>query len=872
MKDYKKMKSYLKTILTSAALGAFSAFGGTVHEYTSAQIVSEVISGDDSVRINIPNACTMGNTMTGWKIVEFNANNSFSGDVEVLSGCVAITNHPTALGTGRIKMSPGTAILVKVDFSSLEGGLKQQIIDRIDVVGDNLSEDTWVGFMIFGDGLKNNVDFSGQPYLYLSAPKHLDGYTNAQENYSKTFTPYGDTYKFGCNFVKYSEAVGLTIGNLVDKDADTPRKVVIRNGCVTFGANIKLTGGVTVKKDGVLAMTSSTTFTAPAELKENFFDFEDGSRFNPRTAAISFPANYGWRFNGTVQWYPSGNAGSANQIKFNGPVAGSGRISCDDNGCFVFLSDNNTFTGNFYTWNVSDRSMHIIIGDNTVFSMGNVAFGFNSSATAPAYLHLRPKDSGSSFKLSYQGTPVVTVEGTGSMALDVGSDAKVASTTVSFDPLKIAAGKTYTFNDRGGYVARITGEGMVALADGAAWPKLDFRSNDDGYSLYVATNHFSGAEVICPENVSLKMGVPMGASDAIWKFNSDTTSWQGHNVHCFLTNYDGRAAFVLDDGCHWSQYGSASGGIVYNKKVDMSKVFAVDFDFYAESSGGGSLGDSFCFALQDKYTSYYGQVNDDTGCKVDGSVSLAGSANKKKIFVTYNKAVVQKEEEPLSVTNPFGLTSYLFNNFTKTYPLHVKAVWDLTDLVFTLTWVGKEKDPITLTYSGADLATKFPQGAYFSFYSSAGGWYCRKIIDSVTIVSAENPVFETPGTGMTLKLDSTAAVFAEDGADAFAGALSFKGENTVTASRKAVFTNGEWSFDCTDGESSVTFGAGVTLPANVEVTVEGDLKGWHTLVDFSETGMATSPDFTESSGNYKCRVRDGKFEVYGKIGAVLLVK
>ena len=48
-----------------------------------------------------------------------------------------------------------------------------EVIDRIEVQNpDNLAEsDLWVSFQVQGEGLRNDVDFSAQPYLWLSAPK-----------------------------------------------------------------------------------------------------------------------------------------------------------------------------------------------------------------------------------------------------------------------------------------------------------------------------------------------------------------------------------------------------------------------------------------------------------------------------------------------------------------------------------------------------------------------------------------------------------------------------------------------------------------------------------------------------------------------------
>ena len=128
-------------------------------------------------------------------------NGAWSGDMTILSGGVLVSNL-TALGTGRIKMHPRTALIVAVSYKDAGQSLKEKVIDRIEVQNpDNLAEsDLWVSFQVQGEGLRNDVDFSAQPYLWLSAPKSRQGWQNDYQTLDGVFTPCGDTYRFGYNY------------------------------------------------------------------------------------------------------------------------------------------------------------------------------------------------------------------------------------------------------------------------------------------------------------------------------------------------------------------------------------------------------------------------------------------------------------------------------------------------------------------------------------------------------------------------------------------------------------------------------------------------------------------------------------------------
>ena len=129
---------------------------------------------------------------------------------------------------------------------------------------DNLAEsDLWVSFQVQGEGLRNDVDFSAQPYLWLSAPKSRQGWQNDYQTLDGVFTPCGDTYRFGYNYVTYTETVCLAVDDLCDGPDGTPRGVVFRGpSSQVIGRNWTFSGRIRIE-DG--AGVSSSTGTAASD-------------------------------------------------------------------------------------------------------------------------------------------------------------------------------------------------------------------------------------------------------------------------------------------------------------------------------------------------------------------------------------------------------------------------------------------------------------------------------------------------------------------------------------------------------------------------------------------------------------------------------
>lgn len=404
---------------------AGSLFATETKTYTAKGTVSEKITGDTEVVVDVSDAYTpTGGDPTGWKgIVEFTAENDFTGDVTVYSGAVKVSNR-AALGTGKIKLHPHTALFVAVSYKDSGTSLNAAIIDRIEVQNpDNLAEpDLWVAFLVQGDGIKNDVDFSNQPNLWLSAPKSMAGWQNDYQTLNGTLTPYGDTYKFGYNFVHYTENTCLAVDGLCDKADGTPRNVVFRGFSThTLGKNLTFTGRIRIEDGAVLNVNSTSGLgPIPAEARTNQIVIAgQNCGFNPRCNSMSFSEKIGITVEpgAAVTFYPSGSVTENLINTFKGPLCGSGTITMGDNGGFAFTATNNSFSGNI-SLGTHNRQQWFKIGNGANFSWGRGGtFTFGGvTADVPQHLVLTT-DADADFGMKVVGKGRLVKRGAGTLTL-----------------------------------------------------------------------------------------------------------------------------------------------------------------------------------------------------------------------------------------------------------------------------------------------------------------------------------------------------------------------------------------------------------------------------------------------------------------------
>lgn len=383
---------YVGAALAAWTLGAAEIPAGTTRLFTEAATVDEALSGPVALEVNIPNAyAPVYDAKTGWSgVVALTADNgAWSGDMTILSGGVLVSNL-TALGTGCIKMHPRTALIVAVSYKDAGQSLKEKVIDRIEVQNpDNLAEsDLWVSFQVQGEGLRNDVDFSAQPYLWLSAPKSRQGWQNDYQTLDGVFTPCGDTYRFGYNYVTYTETVCLAVDNLCDGPDGTPRGVVFRGpSSQVIGRNWTFTGRIRIEDGaGVLFNEYGGLGPVPPEARTNQVTIcGKGNGLHPRCSGVSFDAHIGITVEdgATVNFNPTGSTKEQSVNVFNGPLCGSGTITVPDNGGYWFTATNNSFSGDVRV--THNRAQWIKIGTKDHFSWGGGGtFTFeNGTASAP---------------------------------------------------------------------------------------------------------------------------------------------------------------------------------------------------------------------------------------------------------------------------------------------------------------------------------------------------------------------------------------------------------------------------------------------------------------------------------------------------------
>ncbi len=376
------MALIVKALARGAAFGVALSIGfgasAEVRTYTSAQTVSDVLSGDDSVVVD----CGAGNFVT------FTGANTFTGGVEIRSGGVIVSNE-TALGTdGPVVCANDTAVRVCVKYAGTDRTLNSAVIDRIQVAAPADGEEPpHVSFQLAGPGLTNDVDFTSQPCLWLGGPvtgdraQYLEG----------TFEPCGNVYRFGYTKTVVSEMRGLCVKGLTDAPDGTSRSVLVRGAGVTSFSGGSYTGGITVEGPARIAVGDGGGFgTGVTNRPTDFVTLRNGAWLLLKNAGKTYPATLGIRIEGTNSIHSCG-ASSSVYTTIKGPVTGWGEIQLTDQGGIWFTSASNTFTGALRmknTHSIYEVDVRIGDGDNCSWagdeivqpSLTNHVFSVNCSS------------------------------------------------------------------------------------------------------------------------------------------------------------------------------------------------------------------------------------------------------------------------------------------------------------------------------------------------------------------------------------------------------------------------------------------------------------------------------------------------------------
>ncbi len=408
--------SYVRTLLMGA-VGLFAlSLGATTVEYTAAGTVSEPFAaGVDRVDINMP-AFTGANSF-----LEITADNTgWSGEVYLNRGALRISSIAALGSVSAIHCASGTCILVTAQFASPT--LNAAIIDKISV--NTCDGEPWVAFWVYGEGLKNNIDFTNQQYLWLSAPSKtkmgVSGWEDSGQTLVGTFTPHGNTYRFGYNFSNENNRMrGLIVANLCDIDAEHPRKIVIRKGSHVFpsGQVNTTTGGIVLEQGGYLGF-NGTSWAEPPSLISDYLKIGSGCGIWVRTSnALSLSANAGVVFNGSVLMSVAGNNTSvANGFTIRGPVSGSGSILITDSGAIHFAGASNTYSGNI-EWNWGLKNCWVEFGNGSNFSWpGTGTFTFAGGSEGKENILINSNVDGD-FGMKISGAGHVFKRGTGTVTM-----------------------------------------------------------------------------------------------------------------------------------------------------------------------------------------------------------------------------------------------------------------------------------------------------------------------------------------------------------------------------------------------------------------------------------------------------------------------
>ena len=281
----------------------------------------------------------------------------------------------------RLACDSGSKITVTHSYRADGKTMKEALLDFIDVTpAAEGSAEPFVAIIVSGEGLKNDVDFSAQPYLWLAAPvKGQEWSSGEYQILQGIYEPYGNVYRMGYNGVQWKGESGLLVTNLVDNPVTgASRSVLLRGKGSTSlrtvsGGTYTLTGELTVEDEANLCAGNTTGLALFKKVT-----FRNNAGFIIKSFASSLAATTEIVLDGTVRFHVSGGSGYP-LLTLNGDVSGNGTLTLTDQGGIAFNGTNNTFTGAVKIANTATTSSQDVrIGNGTRFSWGGAALeGFS---------------------------------------------------------------------------------------------------------------------------------------------------------------------------------------------------------------------------------------------------------------------------------------------------------------------------------------------------------------------------------------------------------------------------------------------------------------------------------------------------------------
>lgn len=320
--------------------------------------------------------------------------------------------------------------------------------------------------------------------------------------------------------------------------------------------------------------------------------------------------------------------------------------------------------------------------------------------------------------------------------------------------------------------------------------------------------------------------------------------------------------------------------------MDVQTPWTLSFDLRASPAfGPGDLsgayyGDGVALVFQDQTTDR-GVVSKYVD---DGTVlcSFAGSCGfllwRDGQTCTWIKDKVRNAEADAQVAAHAAL---VFEKW-EAEPLQVAVAYDGEKMVARFR-CGTEAFATTNANARAELAARFPDGAYISLVSAAGGWCCGLTVEKFRFNHA---AFPQPVFAGALDLAGGAVALVDEGAAsvALAGAVRVRAPTTLVCDEAVPlrFAQADWTFDFGGGRSpSLALPATVEWPPTLAVTLAGrpqDLPvRWTTIVDgraFAEAGGAWPEIALETACGVPCafRLDAGRLQIRYNVGSVILVR
>ena len=353
----------------------------------------------------------------------------------------------------------------------------------------------------------------------------------------------------------------------------------------------------------------------------------------------------------------------------------------------------------------------------------------------------------------------------------------------------------------------LSGDGEIVRAAGSVWPAI---GDATGFTGSVIVDEHAGdtpAGALALNSAQLVPDFDKNMFDGTWTVAQKSA----------FTSASGLRAILLTPNV-----ASTKGAVNTTSPIALGQPWSVSFDYSAVKPSYGSMGDGFFIGVHNAgatasdgaifgYNDQVKRLNQPSAYGLQVYIYNAGRTQ----LVWVNNNNVYAALGPI-------LTNTTLITWNKIYkkPMHVEMSYDGTEkLIVSFSQDGAVL-AVTNALAGTDFAAKYADGtAHVGIWGSNGGYFTPTLIERLTLSAGDAPAQAAVlGGALELRGGTVTSVPDASGAMTLAADLRVAGAATLASDGGSLAcTSTTWTFDLDAADSSLTVGAGVTLPAAVSL-------------------------------------------------------